>query len=372
MKALFLSSDASIPDIASATRLRMQGYADEIGELHVLIRSGRTRTTSDGSIIIHEVRTNKWLAPLSLPGHARALIRKHGIEIVSAQDPFEHGLVGVSAVKGTSAKLHVQVHTDFLSPWFTHGYSRLVLMNHVRSWIASYVLPRAHGIRAVAPRVKRSMIARYGTRIKEPSVIPVLIVDDNEEYAEVASPFPITLLVLGRLEPEKRFQDAIYALRELRKLHPDAGLVIAGEGSESKRLRHETEALGLSGWVRFLGMRSDVSQLMRASHVMLQTSAYEGYSRTLVEAARARLAIATTDVGIVGDVLIPNVHVLANHVADVVALTENVERLIADDAFRRSLTDSAYETISKHLATYENQAAMIAHDLRDTLLVERA
>jgi glycosyltransferase involved in cell wall biosynthesis len=370
MKALFLSSDASIPDIASATRQRMQGYADEIGELHVLIRSSRTRTTSDGSITIHEVRVNKWLAPLSLPRHARAIIRKHEIEIVSAQDPFEHGLIGIFAVRGTTAKLHVQVHTDFLSPWFTHGYTRQALMNHLRSFVAAFVLPRADGIRAVAPRVKRSMIGRFGARIKEPSVIPVLVVDESEEYAEVPPPFPITLLVLGRLEPEKRFQDALHALKRIREKHPDAGLIIAGEGSESARLRHETAALGLSDWVRFLGMRSDVSQLMRASHVMLQTSAYEGYSRTLVEAARARLAIVTTDVGIVGDVLIPNVHVLVGHVADVVALTENIERLIADEELGRSLADAAHETITKHLSTYESQAAMIAHDLRDTLMAQ--
>ncbi|HYE23351.1 MAG TPA: glycosyltransferase family 4 protein [Candidatus Paceibacterota bacterium] len=366
MKALFLSSDASIPDIASATRQRMQGYAEHIGELHVLMRSNRTQVTADEFITIHEVRMSKWLSLLLLPRYARQIIRVCGIEVVSAQDPFEHGYIGLRAVRGTSAKLHIQVHTDFLSPWFTHGYSRQALLNHLRFWLASYVLPKADGIRAVAPRVKRSMMAKFGARIKEPSVLPVLVLDDDTERAELEPPFAVTLLVLGRLEPEKRFRDALHILAVLRKTHPEAGLIIAGEGSEGASLRNEAHALGIEGWVRFLGMRSDVSQLMRASHVLLQTSAYEGYSRTLVEAARTGLPIVTTDVGIVSDVLIPNTHVLVSHVGDVMSFVENVRRIVDDPALAISLKTAAQEVVLAHLKAYEHQAVMIAHDLRDT------
>ena len=367
MKVLFLSTDASIPDVASATRQRMQGYADEIGELHVLMRSNRNQTTEDGSIIIHEIRTGKLLALWRMSRYARMLIHKCGIELVSTQDPFEYGLIGYWATRGTYARLHVQVHTDFLSPWFAHGYTRQALLNHVRVWIAAFVLPRAHGIRVVAPRVKRLILARFGTHIAEPSVIPVLVSIDRLERSEVAHPFPITLLVLGRLEPEKRFQDAIHALAHLRKKHPDAGLIVAGSGSEGARLRHEVHALQLDGWVRFLGERSDVAQLMAASDIFLQTSAYEGYSRTLVEAAYAGLPIVTTDVGIVGDVLKSEVHVLVSHVGDVISLTENIERYLADASYRMQLAHAAQEAVMVHLKAYENQAVMIAHDLRDTI-----
>lgn len=345
----------------------MQDYADEIGELHVLMRSARTRTTEDGSIIIHEIRVSKWLQFFVLPKRARQIIRSYGIEVLSAQDPFEHGLVGLLAARGTSARLHVQVHTDFLSPWFTHGYTRQAFLNHVRLLIASFVLPKAHGIRTVAPRLKRSLIARYGDGIKEPSVLPVLIGDEDEDRTELAPPFTATLLALGRLEPEKRFADALKVLVEVRKTHPETGLIIAGEGSENARLRRLTRMLGIDGWVRFLGMRSDVPQLMRASHVLLQTSAYEGYSRTLIEAARAGLPIVTTDVGIVNDVLVPNTHVLVSHVGDVVSMAEHVRALIDDPAHAKALSQAAQEVVQAHLAAYQNPAVLIAHDLRDAL-----
>jgi len=210
------------------------------------------------------------------------------------------------------------------------------------------------------------MIARYGTHIKEPTIIPVLVMDEDEEHAELPPPFAVTLLVLGRLEPEKRFQDALRVLVELRKTHPDAGLIIAGDGSEGARLRHDTHVLGLDGWVRFLGRRSDVSQLMRASHVMLQTSAYEGYSRTLVEAARAGLPVVTTDVGIVGDVLLPNTHVLVSHVGDVVSLTEHTRRLVEDPQFATTLRKAARTAVEAHLEEYKDQATRISRDLEST------
>jgi len=369
MKVLFISSDASILDVGSSTRARMQAYGDQIGELHLLIRSHRTHTTHDGSITIHEVRTSKLGALFVLPRRARALIRTRGIEIVSAQDPFEHGLIGLFSVGGTSAKLHIQIHTDFLSPWFTYGYSRQVFLNHIRLFIASLVLPKADGIRAVAPRVKRSVMVRYGNRIVEPSFIPVSVEDSEADTKEETAPFPCTLLSIGRLEPEKRFMDVINALVEVRKTNTDAGLVIAGEGREGVRLRRAACALGLEKHVRFLGMRADVSHLMRAAHVYVQASAYEGYSRTLVEAARAGLPIVTTDVGIVGDVLLPNTHVLVSHVGDVTTFASNVTRLIEDSALRTALSIAAHQAVKEHLRAFRNQPELIAHDLENTLTV---
>lgn len=367
MKVLLISSDTSIPDIASATRQRIQGYADEIGELHVLIHSHRTQTVVEDSITIHEVRMSKLTVLAMMPRYARMLIQRYGIELVSTQDPFEYGLIGYLAIRGTAARLHVQVHTDFLSPWFTHGYTRQAFLNHIRVWIAAFILPRAHGIRAVAPRVQRSIQAHFGHLLQEPSIIPVLVQDEEGNHPNINPPFPVTLLVLGRLEPEKRFQDAIRALAAVRENHPDAGLIIAGSGSENGRLRREVSVLGLDGWVRFLGRRSDVPQLLAASHIFLQTSAYEGYSRTLVEAARAGLPIVTTDVGIVGDVLKPEVHVLVSRVGDTISIAENIERLIQDNTLRENLTAQAKEAVEQHLRAYANQASMIATDLKKAL-----
>lgn len=368
MKALFISNDRSIPDVGSATRARMQAYAEEIGEMHVLLRGKEARTTTDGAITIHEVRISRLLVPFMLQRHARILIEKYALEIVSAQDPFEHGWVAMRiGKKNPNVKVHIQVHTDFLSPWFTYGYSRASVLNRVRTIMADIVLPRANGIRVVSERVKRSLIARYGSRIPDVVVIPIAAPESIPQQDTSAPPFPFTLLAVSRLESEKRVADLLRVLVEVRKRYPETGLVIAGDGRERESLRALVRVLGISSHVRFLGSRSDVRGLMRAAHVFVQASAYEGYGVTFVEAGCASLPIVTTDVGIVGDVLLPNVHVLTAHVGDVMQLARHITSLIEDNALRTSLSLAAHQAVTEHLALFQNQPAMIAADLRHTL-----
>ncbi len=367
MKALFLSNDASIPDVASATRARMQAYAGHIGEMHVLLRSTKARTTTDGAITIHEVKVSKWFSLFLLPRHARGLIKEYGIEVVSAQDPFENGYAALQSVRGTKAKLHIQVHTDFLSPWFTYGYSAPILLNHIRVFLAGRVLPQAQGIRVVSLRLKRSLTARYRNRIVEPVVIPIAALNEDRAGKELEAPFSFTLLAVSRLEPEKHVDDVLRALVLVRERYPYAGLVIAGDGSERAHLRAEAQRLGVSDWVRFLGTRTDISQLLKASHVFVQASAFEGYGRSLIEAAQAGIPIITTDVGVVGEVLEPNVHALTFPVRDVSALAEHVVALIEDNARRTSLSLAAHAAVTEHLRTFKDQPRMIAEDLQKVI-----
>ncbi|HWH07271.1 MAG TPA: glycosyltransferase family 4 protein [Candidatus Paceibacterota bacterium] len=370
MKALFISTDSSIPDVTSATRMRMQAYAEAIGEMHVLLRAKRARTTTDGAITIHEVCVAKPLIPFKLAKHAHAIIKKYDIDIVSTQDPFEYGWVGMKACKGTKAKLHVQIHTDLFSPWFTRGSSSVALLNRIRLMMADRVLPKADGIRVVAPRIERSLRARYKNSIVSPVIIPIAMPDVQKESTALEAPFPFTLLAAARLEPEKRLHDLIHAVAEVRKLYPTVGLVLAGEGRERGALRALARTHGIENYVRFLGTRADVPDLMGAAHAYIQTSAYEGYGLALVEAARNDLPIITTNVGIVGDVLLPGTHALVSEPGDIQGIVQHIRALIEDNRLRITLAQAAEQAVREHLLVYANQPQMIADDLRDT--VEKA
>ena len=79
--------------------------------------------------------------------------------------------------------------------------------------------------------------------------------------------------------------------------HSDSVLLLVGRGS----LQAETEALagelGLKGSVRFVGVRDDIPEIMRAADGYVMSSAWEGMPMVLLEAAAAALPIVTTDVG---------------------------------------------------------------------------
>ncbi|MFZ3043620.1 MAG: glycosyltransferase [Minisyncoccia bacterium] len=354
----------------------MRSYAAAIGELHI-VSSARlgARGEQDGNLFLHPVQVGKLFRVGALARRAHALILEKGIEVVSAQDPFEHGLAALRAVRGTAAKLHVQVHTDFLSPWFVRSGNwrsprvRMPLLNRYRRRIADRVLPGAVGIRVVSERVKISLVERYGSRISVPSVIPVAVDSNVPEPARLPMhpSFTFALIAVGRLEPEKRIEDILAALKLVVPHYPMVGLFIVGDGSERPRLERMTRTLGLEDRVIFLGERSDARALMSNAQAFIQASAYEGYGRTLVEAALAKVPIITTDVGIVGEVFKGYEDVLSAPVADPTALSLNIVGFIEDTRVRLELPIHAEATAREHLAAVGDLPTRIATDLAQTL-----
>jgi len=371
MKVLFISNDPTLFDPASAACARMRAYAALIGELHIVSAAGSdAREEQEGNLYLHPVQSWKIFRIRALAARAHTLISEHAIEVVSAQDPFEHGLAALRAVAGTSAKLHIQVHTDFLSPWFVRSSNwrspsvRMPLLNRWRCRIADRVLPATAGIRVVSERIKASLVARYGSRIPEPTVIPVWVDPTAPEPLRLpAHPFTFALIAVGRLEPEKRIEDILAALKLVIRHYPMVGLFIVGEGRERGRLERMTRSLGLADKVIFLGPQPNVRGLMASAQAFIQASAYEGYSRTLIEAALASVPIITTDVGVVGEVFKGYEDVLAVPVADPTALSLGIVGFIEDNRVRQELPRHAEDAARTHLASVGDIPARIAADL---------
>ena len=375
MKVLFVSNDPTIFDAMSAARARMRAYAAQVDELHIVSAANSdAREEQDGNLFLHPIHAWKLFRIRALAKRARALVLEHAIEIVSAQDPFEHGLAALRAVKGTNAKLHLQVHTDFLSPWFIRSGNwrspsvRMPFLNRWRRRIADEVLPAADGIRTVSERVKKSLVERYGSRISEPSVIPVFVDPSVPPPVRFpVRPFSFSLICVGRLEPEKRIEDILAALKLVVAHYPMVGLFIVGEGSERGKLEKMARSLGLTDNVIFLGERADARGLMASAHAFIQASAYEGYSRTLIEAALAKVPIITTDVGIVGEVFKGYEDVLSAPVADPTALSLGIVGFIEDTRVRLELPNHAEATARAHLASVGDIPARIVADLARVL-----
>jgi len=372
MKVLFVSNDPAIFDANSAARARMRSYAAAIGELHIVsLAPLGAQGGQEGALFLHPIQALKLFRVRALRKAAHEIILENSIEVVSAQDPFEHGLAALQATEGTPAKLHIQVHTDFLSPWFVRRGNwrspqvRMPFLNQMRCHIADRVLPHADGIRVVSERIKASLLARYGSRISEPTVIPVMVDATAPEPARLpAHPaFTFSLITVGRLEPEKRVEDILAALQLVRVHYPMVGLFIVGDGSERPQLERIVRRLGLTENVIFLGWRTDVSALMAGANAFIQASAYEGYGRTLVEAALAKVPIITTDVGIVGEVFRGFHDVLSVPVADPTALSLAIVGIIEDNTARCDLALHAEETARAHLAAVGDIPARIAADL---------
>jgi glycosyltransferase involved in cell wall biosynthesis len=104
-------------------------------------------------------------------------------------------------------------------------------------------------------------------------------------------------LAVGRFEIAKDYPNMLHAFAAVRRQQPAAVLLLVGGGSLQAETEALAESLGLGERVRFLGIRSDVPELMTAADAYVMSSAWEGMPIVLLEAAAAGLPVVATLVG---------------------------------------------------------------------------
>lgn len=96
----------------------------------------------------------------------------------------------------------------------------------------------------------------------------------------------------GRLEPEKRLDQLMDVWARIRVRNANASLVLAGSGSEEKRLRKQA-----GEGVFFPGTVADVVPYLQSADIFVLPSATEGLSNSLLEAMGCGLPAIATRVG---------------------------------------------------------------------------
>ena len=114
-----------------------------------------------------------------------------------------------------------------------------------------------------------------------------------------------TIVFVGRLQPFKGTDVAVHALAHLRRMVPDARLVIVGGDSprgsrgERMRLRLAARRLGVADRVRFLEPvpHRELPDLYRAADVVVVPSASESFGLVALEAAACGTPVVASAVG---------------------------------------------------------------------------
>lgn len=94
---------------------------------------------------------------------------------------------------------------------------------------------------------------------------------------------------VGRFCTPKNHEFIIDIFNEVQKIEPNSKLVLVGEGELKDKIANKVISLGLDKKVEFLGLRSDVNDLMQVMDVFLFPSLYEGLPVTMVEAQSSGL-----------------------------------------------------------------------------------
>ena len=171
----------------------------------------------------------------------------------------------------------------------------------------------------------------------------------------------VRILFLGQLGERKGVRDLVSALDGLRDLEGwDA--VIAGDGEvEDTRRRVSELALAsrvtLPGWV-------DVEQaraLLADADILVLPSYDENLPMSVIEGMSAGLAVITTPVGAVEDIIQDDVTGLLVPPGDVAALSAGLRRLVSDKPLRDRLGAAAVAFHREHLeiGAYDRRIAQI-------------
>lgn len=96
---------------------------------------------------------------------------------------------------------------------------------------------------------------------------------------------------VGRFNPQKNHSFIIDVFNEVHKKEPDSVLLLVGDdsGKVAEDIHKKVDEVNLAGAVRFLGVRTDVADLMQAMDVFLFPSLFEGFGIAALEAQAAGL-----------------------------------------------------------------------------------
>ena len=156
--------------------------------------------------------------------------------------------------------------------------------------------------------------------------------------------------LIGRLWPQKRVKDAIWATDLLKVIRDDVHLLIIGDGPQRDVLHRFRDQVVIRDRVHFLGHRDDVPRLMPHFDVVWSTSGYEGQSNVVLEAMAAGVPVVATDIPGTRDLVVDNQTGLLYAVGDRAALARQTRKLLDDAELAARLATTAKQRVGEEFS----------------------
>ena len=219
----------------------------------------------------------------------------------------------------------------------------------------------------------RQRCLRHGVPPERCWLVPNAI--DTEEFrrrgpaAQAASRagVPARRLVVGavgRLSPEKAFDDLVRAVTGLVAAGHDLELWIVGDGPQRQALTDLIDQLGMTERVKLLGYRGDTLELYQAMDVFVLSSRREGLPNVVLEAMALELPVVATRIAGVPTLIRDGENGLLVEPGAPPALTGAIGRLLASPARRRELGTAARRTIEeRHSMTARMESVRRIYDV---------
>jgi glycosyltransferase involved in cell wall biosynthesis len=175
---------------------------------------------------------------------------------------------------------------------------------------------------------------------------------------------------VGRLWPQKRYKDLIWAADLLKVIRDDTYLLVVGEGPERERLERFREEVQIEDRVRLLGHRPDVPRILRQLDCFWLGSGYEGQSNSLMEAMATGIPVIATNIPGNQDLIEQGVSGFLVAVGDRAGFARWTNTLLDDQPLARKIAAAARDRMASQFSV-ERMVERYSDLYRQTLQAQR-
>lgn len=247
------------------------------------------------------------------------------------------------------------IHSDYKLDFKDNPYKKIVY-----TAINSWSLKKFDYYIAISSNFKNMLVDRGFDKDKIFTVYNGIDLEGDVKYCskeEFLSRYNIdgegktVIGIMARLDAVKdheTFLNAAYRVLQERK---DVVFLIAGTGNDEKRLKSMVEDLGISENVFFLGYVVDQYSFFNAIDVNILTSISESFPYVILEGARLKKTIISTEVGGVGDLIKNGYNGWLIKVKDSKTLAKYILTLLEDKERIEIMGENLYKSVEANFSS---------------------
>lgn len=178
---------------------------------------------------------------------------------------------------------------------------------------------------------------------------------DNSPTTKIRESLGVPLEVplvgfIGRLWPQKRVQDLIWATDILRMSGWNFRVVIVGDGPRRVALKRFADALEIMPIVHFVGHRNDVPEIMRALDMLVLPSKFEGLPNVALEAMMAGKPVVGTRIAGTDEVVVDGETGILVPPQQPLELARAIRSILADPALGKRMGAAGRDRVLSHFS----------------------
>lgn len=209
-----------------------------------------------------------------------------------AEEPNFHAVLSRWLFKN---KVHIIV-SQHMNPEI-HLYSKL------KSFAMNFFYSRADETVCVSKSIERILNESFNLK-NTLTIYNMMDIDNNikssqeelpPEYKQLQEGDYFNFINMGRLTRQKGQWFLIRSFRQVVDQHPNARLIILGEGDLRNELEDLINELGLNQNIFLIGDRENVFPFLKNSDCFISTSLWEGLPMVLIEALSMNLPVISSD-----------------------------------------------------------------------------